>query len=923
MNSFLTRLFGSANTRTIKKVLPVIERINELEKKYRDLPDAAFPKMAGEFRERLKKGESLDDLLPEVFAATRESSRRTIGLRHYDVQLIGGWALHNHMISEMVTGEGKTLVATTAASLNALEGNGVHIITVNDYLARRDAQWMGAVYEFLGLTVGIIQHDYQEAYRFDSSFENDPQNKMRCLKPCTRKEAYGADITFGTNNNYGFDYLRDNMKSSAEQQVQRYVKVMADEAVVKRVPFAKIGETIRRLPFAIIDEADNILIDEARTPLIISGPAEESADKYAQADRVSRRLEAGVDFEVKEKEHLVMMTEAGIEKGQRLLGVEDFFTGENMEWPHLLESSLKAHHLYRVDKEYVVKDGEVIIVDEFTGRMMPGRRWSDGLHQAVEAKEGIRIREESLTLATITLQNYFKLYKKLSGMTGTASTEAMELDKIYNLAVLTIPTNRPLIRTNMPDVVYRTKKEKWGAVIDEICRVHETGRPILVGTTSIENSEIVATMLKKRGVRHEVLNAKYHEKEAQIISRAGYKDTVTIATNMAGRGTDILLEKGVAEIGGLHVIGTERHEARRIDNQLRGRCGRQGDPGSSQFFLALEDDLMRVFAPEWVSAVLLRLGMTEGEPIESGMVSNAIGRAQKKMEDRNFEIRKNLVEYDKVMNEQRHIIYAQRQDILEGKDMRSAIVEMFEERVSEIMDRFLPEGAKGGWDFPGLTEFFKTRFEVRDLPEKLVELPDNALREELEKRVMAVYEAKEKEIGPENMRQLERYLLLSKIDDKWKDHLHNMDMLRSGIGLRSYAQVDPKIAYKKEGYEQFEGMLGSIKEEVTDLILKVQIRREDQERLQQEDEERLMRATEQKADATNAAVRTEQVGGPSEPPPGEKPKPVVVGKKTGRNDPCPCGSGKKYKKCHGKKEAAPAGGGREGEGEDEEEDEKE
>ncbi len=907
INGFLSRLFGSHNQRVIKKVLPIIERVNELEKKYRALPDAAFPKMAEEFRARMKKGETLDDILPEVFAATRESGRRSIGLRHYDVQLIGGWALHNHMISEMVTGEGKTLVATTAAALNALEGNGVHIITVNDYLARRDAQWMGPVYEMLGLTVGIIQHDYQEAYRFDSSYSNDPQNKMRCLRPCTRKEAYSADITFGTNNNYGFDYLRDNMKSGLEQQVQRYVKVEVD------------GEIVRRLPFAIIDEADNILIDEARTPLIISGPAEESAEKYAQADRVSRRLEAGVDFEVKEKEHLVMMTEAGIEKAQKLLGVEDFYTGDNLEWPHLLEQALKAHNLYRIDKEYVVKEGEVIIVDEFTGRMMPGRRWSDGLHQAVEAKEGIRIREESQTLATITLQNYFKLYKKLGGMTGTASTEAMELDKIYGLQVLTIPTNRPLIRNNMPDVVYRTKKEKWDAVIEEICRIHETGRPILVGTTSIENSEIVATMLKRRGVKHEVLNAKFHEKEAQIIARAGYRDTVTIATNMAGRGTDILLEKGVAEIGGLHVLGTERHEARRIDNQLRGRCGRQGDPGSSQFFLALEDDLMRVFAPEWVSGILLRLGMTEGEPIESSMVSNAIGRAQKKMEDRNFEIRKNLVEYDKVMNEQRHIIYGQRQDILEGKDMRDQVVEMFDERVGEVMDRFLPTGAKEEWDWKALGEFMKTRFDVADLPEKLAEKPDHAVREELVTRVMAVYEAKEKEIGADNMRQLERYLLLMKIDEKWKDHLHNMDMLRSGIGLRSYAQLDPKIQYKKEGYEQFEGMLASIKEEVTDLILKVQIRREDQDRLkQQAEEERLKAATAQKADATNAATRTESAAGGG-PPPEEKPKPFVAsGPKLGRNDPCHCGSGKKYKKCHGKK-AAPVTGGADEEDEDEKE----
>jgi preprotein translocase subunit SecA len=890
VNSFLSRLFGSANQRVIKKVLPLVEEINELEKKYRALPDAAFPKMTAEWRAQLKAGRTLDDILPPVFAATREASRRRIGLRHYDVQLIGGWALHNRMISEMVTGEGKTLVATTAVVLNALEGNGVHVITVNDYLARRDAQWMGPIYEFLGLTLGIIQHDFMEAYRFDSSVNDDPQNKMRCLRPCTRKEAYGADITYGTNNNYGFDYLRDNMKSSLAGQVQRYIRVTEN------------GETRRMLPFAVIDEADNILIDEARTPLIISGPAEESAEKYAQADRVARRLEAGVDYEVKEKDHVVMMTEAGIEKAQRIIGVDDFYTGDNMEWPHLLENSLKAHNLYKIDQEYVVKEGEVIIVDEFTGRMMPGRRWSDGLHQAVEAKEGIRIREESQTLATITLQNYFKLYRKLSGMTGTASTEAMELDKIYGLQVLTIPTNRPLVRRNAPDVVYRTKKEKWAAVVEEICRVHDTGRPILVGTTSIENSEIVSGLLKRRGVKHEVLNAKYHEKEAYIISRAGQRGTVTIATNMAGRGTDIILEPGVAQLGGLHVVGTERHEARRIDNQLRGRCGRQGDPGTSQFFLALEDDLMRVFAPEWVSTILLRLGMTEGEPIESGMVSRAIERAQKRMEDRNFEIRKNLVEYDKVMNEQRTIIYGQRQSILEGQDMKQVVSEMFEERLSTAMDTFLPEGSRKEWDWKGLSELMKTKFAVTEIQDKLQSADDEDIREALLAKIMGVYAEKEKELSPEAMRELERFLLLQKIDENWKEHLRNMDELRAGIHLRGHAQLDPKIQYKKEGYEMFNTMLDSTKEEVTDLILKVQIRKEDQEKL-----ETRWKATEyRKAEAARPTAGDEAEGGG--PPPDEKPKPFVGGPKVGRNDPCPCGSGKKYKKCHGVKVAAePAG----------------
>ena len=957
VNKILSRLFGSRNERLIKTMLPVVIQINGHEEAIKTKTDEELRAKTEEFRKRIAAGETLDELLPEAFAVVREASRRAIGLRHYDVQFIGGMALHRGMISEMITGEGKTLVATGPSYLNALAGNGVHIVTVNDYLARRDVQWMGPIYHALGLTVGCIQHE--ESFRFDPTHEPDPANRMRALRPCTRKEAYLADITYGTNNEFGFDYLRDNMRVRKEDQSQR------------------------TLHYAIIDEADNILIDEARTPLIISGPSEESTDKYRKAHTLARQLKKGVDYEVKEKEHSCILTEDGIDRAERLVGVDSFYTGANMEWPHHIEQSLKAKELMLRDKDYVVKDGEIIIVDEFTGRLMPGRRWSDGLHQAVEAKEGLVVKEENQTLATVTLQNLFRMYKKIAGMTGTAATEAMELDKVYGLEVLVIPPNRILIRHEYPDVVFRTKPEKHVAIIDEIVRLHRTGRPVLVGTTSIENSERVSDMLNKRGVIHEVLNAKHHEREAHIVSLAGQLGRLTISTNMAGRGTDILLgkfseplgvrfltdwlfechglpfenadlkdlkpeeiralihrvidenaskirsdvpaaeikatvdtyiERGVAALGGLHVLGTERHEARRIDNQLRGRAGRQGDPGASQFILSLEDELLRIFAPEWVSNILHRLGMTEGQPIESAMVSNSIRKAQKKMEEHNFEIRKNLLEYDGVMNEQRKIIYGQRQEILQGKEVRGMIFEMIEQVIATAIDLYLPvEGKKQDYDHPGLAEWGKRRFGVALAADELAKLSPEELEKHILAKVTQSYVDRETTVGAEVMRMTERYLLLDRIDVKWKDHLATMESLRSAIGLRSVAQIDPKVAYKREGYELFESMLESIRDEVSDLIFKIRLGKETEKQLEQ----RWQPTQYQEAGAPAAAVPAPVAhgasagGGPERgpagapgrsggpPPPEAKPKPIVGGQHVGRNDPCPCGSGLKFKKCHG------------------------
>ncbi len=948
----LGRLFGTQNDRMLRRYWKIVTQdINPLEPKFTSLPDSEFQKLTAAFRKRLNDGEDIMAVLPEAFAAVREASRRTLKMRHFDVQLIGGIVLHEGKIAEMGTGEGKTLVATLPAYLNALSGKGVHIVTVNDYLARRDCQWNGPLYDFLGVSVASIQHE--QSFRFDRNWMPDPEERLRFLRPVERADAYKADITYGTNNEFGFDYLRDNLKVRKEDQVQR-------------------GHV-----YAIVDEVDSILIDEARTPLIISGPTEESTDKYYVADRVARRLEVGEeiigkdrekihtkDFVVKEKEHLIILTELGIEKAEQIVGVGSFYTGDNMEWPHYIETALKAHHLYKLDRDYVNKDGEVIIVDEFTGRMMPGRRWSDGLHQAVEAKEGLKIQEESQTYATITLQHYFRMYPKLAGMTGTAATEASEFDKIYKLDVCVVPPDKPLRRDNYPDVVYGSETEKFDAIEEEIARLHATGRPILAGTTSVAKSEILAERLRLRGIKHEVLNAKFHEKEAYIVARAGQRGSVTVATNMAGRGTDILLGGGVPGIGGLHILGTERHEARRIDNQLRGRCARQGDPGSSQFFMSLDDDLFRKFAPPWMKGLLKKMGLKEGERIESRLVTRAIGKAQKNVEARNFDIRKNLVEYDQVRNQQRRVVYGMRQRILEKGEVRELILDMMRNRIGIACDRLL-EGAEP--DKAGFIAWYQERFgsappldgardkkgmeeaaiadaerlyaarpleigidEVRSRVEGLarrhlqehntpaadaamfahhvqnefeVAVEPSAIasrggREAASMTVDKIVAAKKDrviEVGDKILRSMERFVLLSKIDEKWKDLLYNMDQLRDIIGLRSYAQSDPKIEYKREATAAFEGMLEALEDDVTSLMFRMRRVTADEERLAR----RWKAGQESKAEVGSFEGGSEGGNGEGNGEV-EKPKPFVSsGPKIGRNDPCPCGSGKKYKKCHG------------------------
>ncbi|MEK7448396.1 MAG: preprotein translocase subunit SecA [Planctomycetota bacterium] len=859
----LTGIFGSRNERILKSLWPMMHQINALEPDVARLSDSQLKDKTAELKKRLSEGASLDDLLPEAFAVVREAGKRTVKMRPFDVQLIGGIVLHQGRISEMATGEGKTLVATLPAYLNALTGKGVHIVTVNDYLARRDREWMGPVYELLGLTVGAIQNDMNNA---------------------DRKIQYACDITYGTNNEFGFDYLRDNMKIRFEDQAQR-------------------GHY-----YAIVDEVDSILIDEARTPLIISGPAEESTEKYYKAEQVAGRLKKESDYTIKEKEHTVVLTEAGLERAHEFVGIPSFYDlPEHMDWPHHIEQALRAKELYKLDREYVIKDGEIIIVDEFTGRLMPGRRWSDGLHQAIESKEHLKIRQENQTLATITLQNYFKLYRKLAGMTGTAVTEAMEFDKIYGLEVAVIPPNRSLVRNTYPDMVFRTEQEKFEAIIEEIVRIHETGRPVLVGTTSIANSERLSDLLRRRGVKHEVLNAKQHEREAQIVAQAGQPAAVTIATNMAGRGTDILLGDGVAKLGGLHILGTERHEARRIDNQLRGRSGRQGDPGSSQFVLSLEDNLLRLFAPDWVRNILYKLGMTEGQAIESRMISNAIEKAQKRMEAHNFDIRKHLLEYDQVMNEQRKIIYGQRQQVLKGEKLKEMVTEMIEERVFNTVDTFLPKGAgQKEWNYAGLAEFVQRKFALNFAEAEIKDKPVSEIETIILNKVKAQYEERENRLTPDYMRKLERYILLDKIDETWKEHLYAMDHLKSGVGLRGYAQVDPKIEYKREGYRLFDRLIESIKDEVTGLIFKVKFDEATEAQLKDiwqptefsHQEIGSFEGMERRDAAAGSSRSPGRAGGPAQPAI-EKSKPVKSVSKVGRNDPCPCGSGKKYKKCCG------------------------
>ncbi len=1003
-DKILAKIFGTANERAIKRLMPIVNQINELEPAIKNFTDEALKAKTGELKARIAarlegitdeeekkeaEREALDEILPEAFAVVREAGWRAVQMRHFDVQLIGGMVLHQGKIAEMKTGEGKTLVATLSCYLNALLGHGVHVVTVNDYLAKRDAEWMGKIYEFLGLTVGVIVHD---------------------LDDNERRAAYEADITYGTNNEFGFDYLRDNMKFEIKDCVQR-------------------GHY-----YAIVDEVDSILIDEARTPLIISGPTDQTTDKYARVRRIIPQLELGEEVEwsdtrrqeqlgirlgegekylsgdyiVDEKQHTIGVTDEGWVTIEKVLGIGNIADAENWELKHYVETAIKAHALYKRDVDYVVKDGEVIIVDTFTGRLMPGRRWSDGLHQSIEAKEGVNIRKEDQTLATITFQNYFRLYQKLSGMTGTAETEAAEFEKIYKLEIVVIPTNKPLLRLENPDVVFRTEKEKYNAAADNIAELHEKGQPVLVGTVSIEKSERLSAILQRKGVRHVVLNAKQHEKEAEYVAQAGRRGMVTIATNMAGRGTDILLGgnaefmarqelvktkgangsskaraisvaegainpmapkgflrfyysgqefevcegdwaetyKGHAEAaqceheevvseGGLFILGTERHESRRIDNQLRGRAGRQGDPGESRFFLSLEDDLMRIFAKQWVSTLLERLGMEEGVPIESRMISKRIEGAQKAVEAQNFEARKHLLEYDDVMNKQREAVYGLRRQLLEGVEQRELILEDYVGGIlSGLLDEHVPERARQHeWDFKGLGEklvdhfgFVLTASDIK--PE---ELTRHELGEEIFGKLTEAYEAKEKILGAATMRYHERMVMLSVIDGLWKDHLLSMDHLKEGIGLRGYAQRDPLVEYKRESFEMFEAMMLKFQEDTVRFLFRMQIIGPDGQPV--DAAPRPQRTVPKAPPVASAAqplagdgapreiaiavrqptttidelekdfhrkkerelaVASRQGGGESSQPTQRR-----TGEKVGRNDPCPCGSGKKYKKCHG------------------------
>lgn len=781
-NKFFDRLFNGSNERDIKKMRQLVEeKINPQESALKKLSDSSLANKTNEFKARLAKGETLDDILPDAFAVIREASRRVLGMRQFDVQLIGGIILHRGNIAEMGTGEGKTLVATAPVYLNALEGKGAHVITVNDYLAKRDSEWMGQVYKFLGLSVGLIVHDLD--------FEQ-------------RKIAYNSDITYGTNNEFGFDYLRDNMVSSLDQMVQR------------------------PLHYCLIDEVDSILIDEARTPLIISGPGQKSTDNYYVMSKLVPQLKLGEDYTIDEKQKTVAPTEAGVSKMEKMLKVDNLYDTDNLELNHLFVQALRAQAMMERDRDYVVKDGEVVIVDEFTGRLMYGRRYSDGLHQAIEAKEGLQVQRESQTLATITFQNYFRMYDKLAGMTGTAKTEEQEFIKIYGLEVFQVPTNRPVQRKDLPDVIFKTKRGKYRAVVREIERRHATGQPMLIGTTSIEQSEQLSHMLKEAGIVHNVLNAKYHELEAQIVAQAGQKGQVTIATNMAGRGTDIVLGEGVSELGGLAIIGTERHESRRIDNQLRGRAGRQGDPGSSQFFLSLEDDLLRIFGGDNIKKFMEKMGLEEDEEIRSNMVSSAIQKAQKRVEERNFDIRKYVLEYDDVMNQQRKVVYEQRRKILEGQDMKDQILNMVDMLINHGLETYAnPKLYPEEWDFDALIKYYEKYF-LAPGEVKLDEI-ENISRKEIGRKLMDIahetYEAREKSIGSSMMRELEKAVMLKVVDSKWMEHLDDMDMLKEGIGLRSYGQRNPIVEYKVEAFNIFSEMQQSMIETIILYLYHIQI----------------------------------------------------------------------------------------------------
>ena len=840
MLDFIKKMVGSANDREIKRLAGIVDHIRSFEPEMRRLPDARLQGMTGVLKEKIEQGAALDDVLPEAFALVREAGLRTLGQRHFDVQMMGGIVLHQGKIAEMKTGEGKTLAATLPVYLNALTGRGVHVVTVNDYLASRDAGWMGAIYNFLGLSVGVIIHGLDDAQR---------------------RAAYRSDITYGTNNEFGFDYLRDNMKFSLDEYVQR------------------------EFNFAIVDEVDSILIDEARTPLIISGPAEQSTDKYYRINRIIPRLHKEKDYSVDEKARAVSLSEDGVAHAEKMLGVENLYDPKNMDILHHVTQALKAHALFTRDTDYIVQNGQVVIVDEFTGRLMPGRRYSDGLHQALEAKEGVKIENENQTLASITFQNFFRMYDKLAGMTGTADTEAEEFAKIYNLGVVVMPTDKEMIRIDNPDMVYRTVREKYDAVIEEIEALYEKGQPVLVGTISISNSELISKRLKLRGVPHQVLNAKHHAQEAAIVSMAGQKHSVTISTNMAGRGTDIVLGEGVPALGGLHILGTERHEARRIDNQLRGRSGRQGDPGSSRFYLSLEDDLLRIFGGERLQGIMGRLGMEEGEPIEHTLISRAIENAQKKVEGHNFEIRKQLLEYDDVMNKQREVIYSQRRQILAGENLKEECMGMIEDLADGLIDQFTDEKKfTEDWDLEALAaEAFKL-FNLRLEREKLLEFNRESLREFIVDQAKAGFDAREQEYGPKVMGDLQRYILLQSVDNQWKDHLLSMDHLKEGIGLRGYGQRDPLREYQREGYDMFMELVDRIKADAVSFLFHIRL---------------------QKEEDLQAVAPKEQEMYLSRGDDDSKAEPVKrKDKKVGRNDPCPCGSGKKYKKCHGAGAAA-------------------
>jgi preprotein translocase subunit SecA len=895
-SSIIKKFIGSKNEREIKKMWPTVSAINALEASLSSLSDEQLTNKTAEFKERYIKGESLDSLLSEAFAVCREASKRVLGMRHFDVQLIGGMVLHSGKIAEMKTGEGKTLVATLPAYLNAISGKGVHVVTVNDYLAKRDSEWMGRLYNFLGLTVGIVVHGIE-----------DDQRRLN----------YAADITYGTNNEFGFDYLRDNMKFDLADYVQRGFN------------------------YAIVDEVDSILIDEARTPLIISGPTEDSTDKYYVINNIIPKLVKGEtieveantlsgkrkqytgDFTIDEKAKSAALTEQGVLQVEKLLKIENLYDPRNIEILHHVNQALRAHAMYKLDVDYVVKEGEVLIVDEFTGRLMPGRRWSDGLHQAIEAKEGVKIENENQTLATITFQNYFRMYSKLSGMTGTADTEAEEFHKIYKLDVCVIPTNRPLVRPDFPDVIYKTEKEKFKAVIEDIKEHYAVGQPCLVGTISIEKSEVLSELLKLQGVPHSVLNAKQHEREAEIVSQAGRKGAIMIATNMAGRGTDIVLggnpdalakqwrranpeatdeqyeavvakykaeclaeHEEVIKLGGLHILGTERHESRRIDNQLRGRSGRQGDPGSSKFYLSLEDDLLRIFGSERVSKIMDLLKIEEGEAITHGMISRSIENAQKKVEAHNFDIRKHLIEYDDVMNKQREVIYSQRREILGGQDIRESFLEMLDDTIEEIASAFaIDKVPPHEWDWQGISESVYKYFNLQlDLPEEMISrLTPVNFQETISEQVHAIFTARVEEMGDELIDHLIKIMMLQAIDTHWKDHLLNIDHLKEGIGLRGYGQKDPKQEYKKEAYNLFMELMSRIRDEVVERIFWVQINKDGEEIEEMEEEQRSKKLV-------------FNLGGGDE----YSQEPAKSQKVAGRNDPCPCGSGKKYKKCCGK-----------------------